>query len=165
MRFLYHRKTAILTVIFFVFLPVFLSTYYINILSLFLIMGILALSLDLVWGYAGLLNFGQAAFFGLGGYAYAVTSMNLLCEVKIRYLSHYVVTNLGGTTYIPIIAGMVIPAILALMLGYFLFYGRVSGVYFAIITLCVTLILQQIILELVEQRIGNIPIGGYNGIT
>jgi urea ABC transporter permease protein UrtC len=128
-------------------------------------MGILALSLDLIWGYVGLLSFGQAAFFGLGGYAYAIAAMNLLCDVKIRHLSHYTVTNLGGTTFIPILFGMIVPALLALILGYFLIYGRVSGVYFAIITLCVSLILQQIAMELVEQQFGNIPVGGYNGIT
>jgi branched-chain amino acid transport system permease protein len=128
-------------------------------------MGILALSLDLIWGYCGLLSFGQAAFFGLGGYTYAIAAMNLLCEVKIRYLSHYSVTNLGGTTYLPILLGIMIPSALALVLGYFLFYGKVSGVYFAIITLSVTLILQQIVMELVEFKVGNIPLGGYNGIT
>lgn len=165
MNFLFRHKILILLLIIFALFPIFISTYYVNILSLFLIMGILALSLDLIWGYVGLLSFGQAAFFGLGGYAYAVTAMNLLCDVKIRYLAHYTVTNLGGTTYIPILAGMIVPALLALILGYFLFYGRVSGVYFAIITLCVALILQQIVMELVEQKMGNIPIGGYNGIT
>lgn len=156
---------VILIVTCLVALPFAISTYYINIFSLFLIMGILALSLDLIWGYAGLLSFGQAAFFGLGGYTYAVTAMNLLCDVKMHHLAHYAVTNLGGTTYIPILAGMALPAALALILGYLLFYGRVSGVYFAIITLCVALILQQVVMELVEQKIGNIPIGGYNGIT
>lgn len=128
-------------------------------------MGILALSLDLIWGYVGLLSFGQAVFFGLGGYTYAISAMNFLCDVEIRHLSHYTVTYLGGTGYIAIFLGMLIPALMALVLGYFLFYGKVSGVYFAIITLCVTLILQQLVMELVEQTIGNTPIGGYNGIT
>lgn len=58
-----------------------------------------------------------------------------------------------------------VPLAFAMFLGYFLFYGKVSGVYFAIITLSATLILQQIIMQLVEFRIGNIPLGGYNGIT
>jgi urea transport system permease protein len=165
MKKIQQYKGWLLAILLFILMPLFLPIYYINLLSLFLIMGILALSLDLIWGYTGLLSFGQSAFFGLGGYTYAIAAMNLLCEVKIKYLSHYSIINHGGTTYIPILLGIMVPLALAIFLGYLLFYGRVSGVYFAIITLSVTLIFQQIIMQLVEFRVGNIPLGGYNGIT
>jgi urea ABC transporter permease protein UrtC len=164
MRKIFKNKFLVLS-LGFIALPLILSTYYVNILSLFLIMGILALSLDLIWGYTGILSFGQGAFFGLGGYTYAITAMNLMCNVEIKYLSHYTVTNQGGTTYIPVLLGIILPVILAMVLGYFLFYARVSGVYFCIITLSLTLILQQITMQLVEHQIGNIPLGGFNGIT
>lgn len=145
--------------------PLGLSTYYINLLSLFLIMGLLALSLDVLWGYSGLLSFGQAAFFGLGGYVYAIASINSLCEVKLRTYAHYSITCQTGSTYFPLLLSIVVPTVFAAALGYFLFYARISGVFFSIITLSVTLILQQIATELVEAKAGNVPIGGYNGIT
>jgi len=142
-----------------------MPTYYIKMLSLFLIMGILALSVDLLWGYTGLLSFGQAAFFGLGGYTYAITIINLLCKVVPESLSHYTVTCRPGTTYLPVMLGVLVPAAVALVLGYFMFYGRVRGIYFSIITLCVPLILEYVTTNMVEVQVGNIPIGGYNGIT
>ena len=80
----FQYKIWLLIILIFSIVPLFFPAYYINVLSLFLIMGILALSLDLIWGYTGLLSFGQAAFFGLGGYTYAIAAMNLLCEVKIK---------------------------------------------------------------------------------
>jgi urea transport system permease protein len=46
-------------------------------LTILLIYGMLALSLGLVWGFGGILCFGQAAFYGLGAYAYAVSALNL----------------------------------------------------------------------------------------
>ena len=145
--------------------PFVAPTYYVNMLSLFLIMGVLALSVDLLWGYTGLLSFGQAAFFGLGGYAYAVSSINLLCRVTPEGLAHYTVSCQPGSTYLPILAAVALPVAAALVLGYFLFYGRVLGIYFSIITLCVPLILEHVTTNMVEVQIGSIPIGGYNGIT
>ncbi len=145
--------------------PVVMPAYYIKMLSLFLIMGILALSVDLLWGYTGLLSFGQAAFFGLGGYTYAITTINLLCKVVPESLSHYSVTCRPGTAYLPVMLGVLVPGVAALVLGYFMFYGRVRGIYFSIITLCVPLILEHVATNMVEVQVGNIPIGGYNGIT
>lgn len=145
--------------------PFVAPTYYVNMLSLFLIMGVLALSVDLLWGYTGLLSFGQAAFFGLGGYAYAMSSINLLCQVVPEGLAHYTVTCQPGMTYLPILVAVAVPVLAALVLGYFLFYGRVRGIYFSIVTLCVPLILEHVTTNMVEVQIGNIPIGGYNGIT
>lgn len=145
--------------------PFIASPYYINMLSLFLIMGILGLSVDLLWGYTGLLSFGQAAFFGLGGYGYAISTINFLCKVAPESFSHYTVTCTSGSTYIPILIAIAVSALVAFTLGYFLFYGRVRGVYFSIITLCVPLILEHVSTNMVEAQIGSIPIGGYNGIT
>ncbi len=56
--------------------PFALSTFQVVQITVFLIFCLLAVSLDLSWGLAGLLSFGQAAFFGLGGYAYAILCAN-----------------------------------------------------------------------------------------
>ena len=92
-------------------------------LTVYMVMAILALSLALIWGYGGILCFGQSAFFGLGGYAYAVAMFNI------------------GETTIPLLLAIVVPAVFAALLGYFMFYGRISDVYLGVITLTVTLIL------------------------
>jgi len=113
----------------------------------------LSLSLSICWGYAGIFSFGQTAFFGLGGYTFGVVGINLLPVT-------------GGTT-VALIAAVILPAVTAGAVGYFMFYGRVSGVYVAIITLAVTLILELLFSRTAGQEyaIGDADLGGYNGMT
>lgn len=113
----------------------------------------LSLSLTICWGYTGIFSFGQTAFFGLGGYTFGVVGINLLPVT-------------GGTT-LALLAAVVLPAVAAAAVGYFMFYGRVSGVYVAIITLAVTLILELLFSRTAGQEyaIGDAQLGGYNGMT
>lgn len=112
-------------------------------------LAILALSLGLIWGFGGILCFGQTAFFGLGAYAYTIAAINF-----------------GGSTGAVFVAVLVAAAAAAL-LGYFVFYGRVSDVYLAVITLTVTLILYNLLRRTSgpEYKIGNALLGGFNGVT
>ncbi len=130
-------------------LPRMVEVFVLVDLTVFAAMAILALSLALVWGYGGILCLGQSAFFGLGGYAYAIT-----------------VINMGDST-VPILAGILVPMAFAALLGYFMFYGRISDIYLAVITLVVSLILFHLISSTSGSayRIGVAPLGGYNGIT
>ncbi len=57
-------------------LPAVLSAFQIVQLTVFMIYSLLALSLDLIWGFGGILSFGQAAFFGVGGYCYGIVGIN-----------------------------------------------------------------------------------------
>jgi branched-chain amino acid transport system permease protein len=116
--------------------------------TLYMSMGVFALSLALLWGYGGILCFGQSAFFGLGAYAYAIAAINF-----------------GDTTLAAAFA-IVVPALFAAGLGYFLFYGRLSDVYLGVITLTVTLILFKLINSTGGDawRIGEARLGGFNGI-
>jgi ABC-type branched-subunit amino acid transport system permease subunit len=129
-------------------LPRLVEVFVLVDLTAYVVMAILALSLALVWGFAGILNFGQSAFFGIGGYAYVLGVMNM------------------GDSTVPVILGLVLPMIFAAMLGYFLFYGRVSDIYLGVITLCVSLIVFNLVNSMsgTEYRIGDVPIGGHNGI-
>ncbi|MGO8920741.1 MAG: ABC transporter permease subunit [Stellaceae bacterium] len=117
-------------------------------LTVYMIMAILALSLGLVWGYGGILCFGQAAFFGLGAYSYAIA-----------------VVNIGDST-VPFLLAIALPAGFAALLGYFMFYGRISDVYLGVITLTVTLILFNSVNSTAgpEYHIGAARLGGFNGI-
>jgi ABC-type branched-subunit amino acid transport system permease subunit len=129
-------------------LPRLVEVFVLVDLTAYVVMAILALSLALVWGYAGILCFGQSAFFGIGGYAYALGVLNL------------------GESTIPLFLGIAVPMIFAAVLGYFLFYGRVGDIYLGVITLCVSLILFNLVNSMsgTEYKIGSVPIGGHNGI-
>ncbi|MDQ2802372.1 MAG: branched-chain amino acid ABC transporter permease [Pseudomonadota bacterium] len=121
--------------------------------TVYVSMALLALSLALVWGFAGILCFGQAAFFGLGGYAYAVAALNLPT------------LSLADTTWAVPVA-LLVPAAVAAALGYVMFFGRISDVYMGVITLTVTLILFNFVNSTAGEqwRIGAAPLGGFNGI-
>lgn len=138
---------AILAALFTLIAPSILEFFTIITLTQVIGLAILALSLALVWGYGGILCFGQTAFFGLGAYAYAVAA-----------------TNIGGSTGAILIA-ILVAAAFAAILGYFVFYGRVSDVYLAVITLTVALILYSLIRRTSgpEYKIGNALLGGFNG--
>lgn len=129
-------------------LPMWLELASLLDITVYLILAILALSLALVWGYGGILCFGQSAFFGLGAYAYAISMFNI------------------GESTIPFILSIVLPAVFAALLGYFMFYGRISDVYLGVITLTVTLILFNSVNSTAgpEYHIGEARLGGFNGI-
>ncbi len=116
--------------------------------TVYVSMSLLALSLALIWGFGGILCFGQTAFFGLGGYAYAVAALNL-----------------PDTTWAVPLA-VLVPTAAAAALGYVMFFGRISDVYMGVITLTVTLILFNFINSTAgdQWRIGAAPLGGFNGI-
>jgi branched-chain amino acid transport system permease protein len=116
--------------------------------SVLLIWALFAMSLGLMWGYAGLLSFGHAAYFGLGAYTYAIAAVNM------------------GESTIPLILSIVVPATFAAAIGAMMFYGRISDVYMGVITLVVTLILFKFMSATAGDvyRIGDARLGGFNGI-
>lgn len=120
--------------------------------SLYVIYGILTLSLVMVWGWGGIFSFGQTAFFGLGAYAYGVIGINLGPS--------------DWTGLVSLLGAAVCGAVVACGIGYFMFYGNVSGVYVAIITLAFTLALLTATSSMADPsyRIGDAVIGGYNGM-
>lgn len=146
--------------------PLGLSDFRLNLLGKFLTFAIVALGLDLIWGYGGMLSLGQGLFFGLGAYAMA---MYLKLEASGKHLPDFMVWSGRETLplfwkpfYSPIFAlGMAIllPTLLAALLGYLVFRSRARGVYFSIITQAFTLIVSILL-------IGQQPVtGGTNGIT
>ena len=117
-------------------------------ITIYAALSVLALSLALVWGYGGILCFGQAAFFGLGAYSYVISAINT------------------GDMYLGVLLALIIPGLFAAALGWMMFYGRLSDVYVGIVTLVVTLILQRFLDQTAgdEYRIGEAFLGGFNGI-
>lgn len=129
-------------------LPKLVGEYSLMQLTVYAVMAILAVSLGFIWGYGGILCFGQAAFFGLGAYTYAIAVLN------------------RGDSTLPFLLAIVVPALFAALLGYVIFYGRLSDVYMGVITLTMTLILFNLVNSTAgpEWHIGQAPLGGFNGI-
>jgi branched-chain amino acid transport system permease protein len=123
--------------------PFVLGPFEASLFSQFLLFAALAVSLDLVWGYAGVLSLGHAAFFGLGAYSMAL--------VTTRW-------DAPAPLYLGVVAGTVLACSFAAALGWFIFRGHVAGAYLAILTLAVSLLLEQVALEWNEVT------GGFNGI-
>jgi branched-chain amino acid transport system permease protein len=131
--------------------PLIAGAYNVIQMTAFLIWIFVALSLTLIWGYAGIFSFGQNAFFGIGGYTFGILAGNLI--------------DVTGATNIAFFTAVLAPALTAALIGYFMFYGRVTGVYVAIITLSFTLILELVTSSTTGVTIGSVGMGGYNGIN
>lgn len=129
--------------------PVLVEPFELVRLSSFATLAIAVLGLAFVWGVLGVLSLGHTAFFGLGAYAYALAA-----------------PNIGDSTPALVLA-VVIPVAFSLALGYFLFYSRLTDVYLGVITLCVSLIFFSFTTSTADPsyRIGDVPIGGFNGIS
>ena len=147
-------------------LPVVLSDFQINLLGRFLTYAIVAIGLDLIWGYTGMLSLGQALFFSLGAYCFG---MYLNLETAGTRLPEFM--GLYGVMELPffwqpfyspifaIIMAIVLPMVIAGVLGFMIFRSRIQGVYFSIITQALTAIVALLLIG--QQRLIN----GTNGIT
>ncbi len=148
------------------------STYTVTLLGKFLCYALLALSVDLIWGYAGILSLGHGAFFALGGYAMGMYLMRQIGD-RGQYgnpeLPDFMVfLNWDALPWywqgfdmfwFAMLMVLLIPALLALVFGWLAFRSRVTGVYFAIITQALT---YALMLAFFRNEMG---FGGNNGLT
>jgi urea transport system permease protein len=125
------------------FLPLIVSGYPIYILPQYMLYGLLAMSLGLLWGFGGILSFGQAAFFAIGAYA-----MGLATKWELG----------GNPAYVALLTSIVVGAGLAALVGYFLFSAGARAVYFVLVTLALSIIVEQITISQSDVT------GGYNGM-
>ncbi|MEO8299781.1 MAG: urea ABC transporter permease subunit UrtC [Burkholderiales bacterium] len=166
---------VLLSVLILVVFPLALDTFRLNLMGKYLCYAFVAVGLVMVWGWGGVLSLGQGVFFGIGGYAMA---MFLKLEA-----SDPITTKIQSTPGIPdfmdwnqltalpwfwvpfksltfsIIAVVAVPMLLAFIISYAMFKRRVGGVYFAIITQAVALILTVLIIGAQGYT------GGVNGMT
>ncbi len=149
-----------------------LPTYLVSLFGKYACFAVLALSIDLIWGYCGILSLGHGAFFALGGYA---MGMYLMRQIGSRgvyadpILPDFMVflnwkelpLYWYGFQHFPYAALMVVlvPGVLAFVFGWFAFRSRVSGVYFSIITQALTFALMLGFFR------NNFGFGGNNGLT
>jgi len=149
-----------------------LDGYTLTLIGKYLCFALLALALDLVWGYCGILSLGHAAFFALGGYA---MGMYLMRQIGDRGMyGHATLPDFmvflnwdalpwywwgSDTVAWPLVMAWMIPGLLALIFGWFAFRSRVSGVYLSIITQALT---YALMLAFFMNELG---FGGNNGLT
>ena len=159
------------------------DVFWLNRISKFLVFGLLGLAIALSWGYAGVLNLGQGLFFGLGAYMFAMSlklkSTTSLQQGSDKPVPDFMVWNAepgsptelccivpGSWLWLPfqsqsfgMIMAIVLPIVVAFVVGSAIFRLRVSGVYVAIITLALVLLVRLLIID--AQPITN----GFNGLT
>ncbi|QND17795.1 ATP-binding cassette domain-containing protein (plasmid) [Rhizobium leguminosarum bv. trifolii] len=120
--------TALLLI---VFGPMLLGRFSLNVLTRSMIYAMLAITVDLIWGYTGVLTFGQAAFFGVGAYATAM-----------------VLTHIGASPalfVVALVAAVLVPLVLGLAVGWLSFYHGSTPLYATVISLVVPIVVTQLI--------------------
>lgn len=146
--------------------PLYLTDFRLSLLAKFLAFAIVAIGLDLIWGYSGILSLGHGVFFGLGAYC---MGMFLKLEATGGKLPDFM--SWSGLSEIPWFwkpfahawfafpAGILLPMALAFILGFFTFRNRIRGVYFTILTQALVIIVTTLFIGQQQYT------GGTNGIT
>ncbi len=147
-------------------LPLFLSPFRVSLVGKFITYAIVALSIDLIWGYTGILSLGHGVFFGLGGYGMGMYLKLIASHGKLPDFMSW-----SGRTTLPwfwefyktapeaVMMIILVTSVLAFILGLLTFMNRIKGVYFSILS-------QALALVFVTLFIGLQPYtGGTNGIT
>ncbi len=149
-----------------------LSTFWVTTLGKYLAFAILALSLDLIWGYAGILSLGHGAFFGLGGYAMGMYMMRQIGDRGVYgnpdLPDFMVFLNWDSVPWywfgfdqfwFAALMVLVVPGALAFVFGWLAFRSRITGVYFSIISQAMVF---AFMLAFFRNEMG---FGGNNGLT
>ena len=147
-------------------LPVFLSPFRVSLVGKFITYAIVALSLDMIWGYTGILSLGHGVFFGLGGYGLGMYLKLLASGNRLPDFMSW-----SGRTVLPwfwefyktapsaVIMILLVPTALAFALGLLTFTNRIRGVYFSILSQALALVFVTLFVGLQGYT------GGTNGIT
>lgn len=145
--------------------------YMFSLLGKYLCYALVALAVDLIWGYTGILSLGHGVFFSIGGYAMGMYLMRSIGKEGVYKsdLPDFMVFLdwkelpwywYGFDNFVfTLLVILVIPGLLAFIFGYFAFRSRIKGVYFAIITQAMTFALMLLFFR------NNTGFGGNNGLT
>jgi urea transport system permease protein len=145
-----------------------LSLFGINLIGQIMCFALLALALDLVWGYAGILSLGHGIFFGIGGYLMAIYLLNGAYD-ETHVLPDFL-QFMGASDFphawrifqrldVTVVATTVVAAAVAAVFGFVTFRSRINGVYLSIITQALTYALMLLLF------INDVGLGGNNGMT
>ncbi len=161
-----HAAHAVMALLLLVVLPMVLDPFWMGNLGKYIAFAFVAVGLVLAWGYCGILSLGQGIFFGIGGYAMA---MFLKLEASAPNLPDFM--EWSSVEVLPLwwepskyfaftlLEIFVLPVLIAFPFSYAIFRKRVSGVYFAIVTIALAMTMTVLIIG--QQG----DTGGANGIT
>ena len=147
-------------------LPLFISPFRVSLVGKYITFAIVAMALDLIWGYTGILSLGHGVFFGLGGYG---LGMYLKLAASNGKLPDFM--SWSGRTTLPwfweyyqnapgpIFMILLVPTVLAVILGYLTFTNRIKGVYFSILSQALALVFVTLFIGMQQFT------GGTNGLT
>ncbi|SCB10672.1 branched-chain amino acid ABC transporter ATP-binding protein/permease [Rhizobium multihospitium] len=136
---------AFAAILLIVFGPMFLGRFSLNVLTRSMIYAMLAITVDLLWGYTGVLTFGQAAFFGVGAYATAM-----------------ILTHIGANPALFVLAlaaAILVPLLLGLAVGWLSFYHGSTPLYATVISLVVPIVITQLVFS------GGVWTGSSSGLV
>jgi urea transport system permease protein len=160
---------TIIAIIIFIFLataPVYMTMFRVNLLGKYMCFAIVAIGLDMIWGYTGILSLGHGVYFGIGAYCMA---MYLKLEAAHGSLPDFM--QWSGVDKLPafwkpfispafsMAAVVTVPVILAIIIGYLTFVNRIKGVYFSILSQALSMILSVLLVGMQSYT------GGSNGLT
>nr|WP_157056167.1 ABC transporter permease [Candidatus Burkholderia verschuerenii] len=131
-------------------LPLFVNATTSGNLAYCLLWAFSAVGLAAMWGYGGILSFGQTAFFGLSGYSYGIFTLNY--------------SDTWFESWLGLGVGLAVSVVAAALIGYMIFYGRIKGVFMFIGI--VTLVLETFMSQTAgpQWAIGEARLNGYNGM-
>ncbi len=151
--------------------PLHVSGYIINLLGKIMCYMMVALAMDLIWGYTGILSLGHGVFFALGGYGMGMYLMRMIGHegqyqsdlpdfmVFLDWKSYPWYWSFTEHFWYAMMLVVLVPGILAFVFGYFAFRSRIKGVYFSIITQALTFAFMLLFFR------NNTGFGGNNGFT
>lgn len=161
-----ERVLITLVFLFLALVPMFLPMFRVSLISKYMCYAIVAVGLDMIWGFTGILSLGHGVYFGLGAYCMA---MYLKLEASGGGLPDFMAWS--GVSELPafwkpfvnpafaIGAVIVLPAVLAVIIGYLTFLNRIKGVYFSILSQALAMIFSVLLIG--QQGFT----GGSNGLT
>ena len=131
------------------------STYWIYVMSGIMAYIIFALSLDLLWGYTGLMSMGHSLLFGAGGYMIGISCayINRADWVEYEKLPWFLAPLASQTG--AFIMALLLPAVISLVIGFFMFTGKIQGVFFSLITLALSGVAELFVINQSVYTHGN----------
>ncbi len=131
------------------------STYWIYVMSGIMAYIIFALSLDLLWGYTGLMSMGHSLLFGAGGYMIGISCayINRADWVEYEKLPWFLAPLASQTG--AFVMALLLPAVISLVIGFFMFTGKIQGVFFSLITLALSGVAELFVINQSVYTHGN----------
>lgn len=131
------------------------STYWIYVMSGIMAYMIFALSLDLLWGYTGLMSMGHSLLFGAGGYMIGISCAYIngadwMSAEKLPWFLAPLGSEIGA-----FIMALVLPGIISLIIGFFMFSGKIQGVFFSLITMALSGVAELFVINQSNYTHGN----------